>query len=317
MMRVVFMGTPGLAAGVLEKLAASHDVLRVYTRPDAVRGRGKKLVASPVKETALNLGLEVCTPENMTRDDVVESLQELAPDAICVAAYGAILPRSILDIPKYGCLNVHTSLLPRWRGAAPMERAILACDEEAGVCIMKMEEGLDTGPYCKRATVELDDMYLDELESRLSHAGAELLVEALAELESGTAVWVEQDAGAASYAPKVGKAELDLDPADGVRTTCAKIRASSDAHPSHAVIAGRQATVVGARIADDEDARAFCLGMEPGDARFVAKRFFLAASDGIIELEKLKPQGKKEMDARAFAAGIQGIKNQKAHWGRP
>ena len=144
-MRVVFMGTPAFAATILDDLAEQHDVAAVYTRPDAVRGRGKRLEPSPVKAAAERRGLRVLTPRTLRDEAAQRELASFAPDVICVAAYGAILPKEVLDIPRFGCLNVHASLLPRWRGAAPIERAILAGDEEAGVCIMRMEVGLDTG----------------------------------------------------------------------------------------------------------------------------------------------------------------------------
>lgn len=147
-MRVVFMGTPRFAAEILDELAEFHEIAAVYTRPDAVRGRGKALVPSPVKEVAERRGLPVRTPRTLRDAAVLSELAAFAPDVICVAAYGAILPKEVLDLPPFGCLNVHGSLLPRWRGAAPIERAILAGDEEIGVCIMAMEEGLDTGDYC-------------------------------------------------------------------------------------------------------------------------------------------------------------------------
>ena len=146
-MRVVFMGTPDFAASILIELKEQHDVVAVYTRADAVRGRGKKLVPSPVKEVALGANIPVFEPRTLRDEAEVERLRALDPDVICVAAYGMILPQAVLDIPKHGCLNVHASLLPKYRGAAPIERAILNGDDEAGVCIMRMEAGLDTGDY--------------------------------------------------------------------------------------------------------------------------------------------------------------------------
>ncbi len=162
-MRVVFMGTPAFAATILDDLAEQHDVAAVYTRPDAVRGRGKRLEPSPVKAAAERRGLRVLTPRTLRDEAAQRELASFAPDVICVAAYGAILPKEVLDIPRFGCLNVHASLLPRWRGAAPIERAILAGDEEAGVCIMRMEEGLDTGAYCVCRTARIDGKTAPEL----------------------------------------------------------------------------------------------------------------------------------------------------------
>ncbi len=313
-MRVVFMGTPTLSATVLDGLAERHEVVGVYSRPDAVRGRGKKLVASPVKQLALDRQIPVFTPDTLRDPSVLQELEALAPDVICVAAYGAILPREVLAIPSFGCLNVHTSLLPRWRGAAPMQRAILEHDEAAGVCIMRMEEGLDTGPYCMRVEVPLDDLYLSDLEARLASEGAKALVEALENVESGTAVWHEQEATGVTYAAKIEKGELALDPDEPAERFCAKVRASSDAHPAHVQIAGRGLTVVRASVAGDECSGELTDSLEKGEAVFRSKRFFLMTADGVVELEQVKPDGKKLMDARSFAAGIQGIKKLTITW---
>ena len=315
-MRVVFMGTPSLAATVLEKLADAFDVVGVYSRPDAVRGRGKKLEASPVKQTALEREIDVFTPETLRDAEVLDELRSLNPDVICVAAYGSVLPPEALEIPRYGCLNVHTSLLPRWRGTAPMQRAILERDDNVGVCIMRMEEGLDTGPYCKRVEFSLDDMYLDDVERALSEAGADALVEALEGLESDGLVWTEQPESGVTYAAKIEKSELALDVDDTAAGFCAKVRASSPAHPAHAQIAGRGVTVVRASCVEDEQGLELSSELQPGEGVFRAKRLFVMASDAPVEIEMLKPDGKKIMDARSFAAGIQGIKNSTITWGK-
>ena len=192
-MRVVFMGTPKLAADILVEIAQQHEVVCVYTRPDAVRGRGAKLEPSSVKAAAERLGIPVRTATSLRDAEEQAHLAELAPDAICVAAYGCILPREVLEIPRYGCLNVHASLLPRWRGAAPIERAILAGDEQTGVCIMRMEEGLDTGPYCVRRATEVEGKSAAELTDELANLGARALLTGLSVVEQGGAEWTFQD----------------------------------------------------------------------------------------------------------------------------
>lgn len=315
-MRVVFMGTPKLAADILVEIAQQHEVVCVYTRPDAVRGRGAKLEPSPVKAAAERLGIPVRTATSLRDAEEQAHLAELAPDAIGVAAYGCILPREVLEIPRYGCLNVHASLLPRWRGAAPIERAILAGDEQTGVCIMRMEEGLDTGPYCVRRATEVEGKSAAELTDELANLGARALLTGLSVVEQGGAEWTFQDDAAATYAEKVAKDELYPDPAEPAAAMVRKVLASSEAHPARAVIAGRSATVERVALPDDERAAALCNGLEQGAVRFAAKRLFLGTGDGTVEVLSLKPDGKKSMDARAFAAGIQGIKAGGCTWGR-
>lgn len=315
-MRVVFMGTPKLAADILVEIAQQHEVVCVYTRPDAVRGRGAKLEPSPVKAAAERLGIPVRTATSLRDAEEQAHLAELAPGAICVAAYGCILPREVLEIPRYGCLNVHASLLPRWRGAAPIERAILAGDEQTGVCIMRMEEGLDTGPYCVRRATEVEGKSAAELTDELANLGAGALLTGLSVVEQGGAEWTFQDDAAATYAEKLAKDELYPDPAEPAAAMVRKVLASSEAHPARAVIAGRSATVERVALPDDERAAALCDGLEQGAVRFAAKRLFLGTGDGAVEVLSLKPDGKKSMDARAFAAGVQGIKAGGCTWGR-
>lgn len=306
-MRVVYMGTAQLASTILEELHSQHEVVGVFTRPDAVRGRGKKLVPSPVKETALALGLDVYTPKSMKGPEAFELVSSLAPDVICVASYGCILPKEILDIPRYGCLNVHTSLLPRWRGAAPIERAILEGDERTGVCIMRMDEGLDTGPYCSCRSLDIEGIYLEELNARLAELGASALLVAMAQSEAGVVKWIDQGEEGLLYADKVQKDELYCAPTDSVREIDAKVRVGSESRPARLRLAGRAIAVE--RVAAHEGA-----GLAAGEAALVAKRLVIGAADGELELVRVKPEGKKSMEGRAFAAGIQGIKGTRVEW---
>ena len=307
-MRVVFMGTPQLAADILVELAQQHEVVCVYTRPDAVRGRGAKLEPSPVKAVAERLEIPVRTPKTLRDPQEQQALEELAPDAICVAAYGCILPAEVLSIPQFGCLNVHASLLPRWRGAAPIERSILAGDAQTGVCIMRMEEGLDTGPYCVRRATEVPGKTAAELTDELANLGARALLTGLSVVEQGGAEWIEQDDAKATYAEKLAKDELFLHPTDEATVALRKVLASSDAHPCRAVVANRSVTVLVAAPVEDERGCALCEGIASGEVRFASKRLFIGVADGAIELVSVKPDGKKPMEGRAFAAGIQGIK---------
>lgn len=213
-MNIVFMGTPSFALPALDALAASpdHVISAVYTRPDAHAGRGNKMQPTRVKMRAEELGLPVFTPYSLREDGVVEHLTSLAPDVIIVAAFGALLTREVLDIPRFGCLNIHGSLLPRWRGAAPVQRAILNGDELAGVCLMQMEEGLDTGAYHTLGAVEIAHKTTEELLHELAEIGAAGLLEALPQVEAGTYEWFEQDTEFVTYAEKVSKDETLLRP---------------------------------------------------------------------------------------------------------
>lgn len=316
-MRVVFMGTPAFAATILEELVQQYEVVAVYTRPDAVRGRGKRLEPSPVKAAAERLGLPVFTPRTL-RDEIAQrELAALRPDVICVAAYGAILPKAVLDLPRFGCLNVHASLLPRWRGAAPIERAVLAGDEEAGVCIMRMEEGLDTGAYCVCRTTTIGGKTADELTDELADLGSHALLTALVHVERGAAEWTEQDESQVTYASKIEKGELDLSPSETASVLERRVRASSAGHPSRAVVAGRGLTVLRASVLVDAPGIELAAGIAPGEVRFAGKRLFLGAADGALEALSVKPDGRAAMDAKAFAAGVQGIKDGGLTWEEP
>lgn len=314
-MRVVFMGTPAFAATILEELAQQHEVAAVYTRPDAVRGRGKALVPSPVKEVASELGIPVHTPRSLRDEQVQQELVDYHPDVICVVAYGALLPSEVLSIPRFGCLNVHASLLPRWRGAAPIERAILAGDEETGVCVMRMEEGLDTGAWCVCRTASIDDKDSGELSDELATLGSQALLTALVHVEQGVEAWTEQDERQATYAAKLEKGELDLGPDEASIAVARKVRASSAAHPARCVIAGRGVTVLGG-CQLREDAAGLATGLSAGAVRFASKRLFLGCAEGVYEVEALKPDGKQAMDARSFAAGAKALHGNDATWER-
>ncbi len=318
-MRIVFMGTPEFAATILESLTEEHEVVGVYTRPDAVRGRGNSLEASPVKEVALTNGLDVYTPFSLRDAGVQGALATLEPDMICVAAYGAILPVEVLKIPRYECLNVHASLLPRWRGAAPIERAILAGDQFSGVCIMRMEEGLDTGPYCVCRSVGIEDKNAETLSNELAHEGAAALKEAIGQIEQGTVHWTEQDESFVTYAHKIEKHELDLQLSDTAEQLARKVQASSSAHPARVRVAKRMLTILQARSYVYNDI-ASVLGdasLLAGEVRFIAKRLFFGTADGVFEVLRVKPDGKNTMDAKSFAAGVHGIKQGGITWEAP
>ncbi|MGS1095227.1 methionyl-tRNA formyltransferase [Aquamicrobium terrae] len=213
-LRVVFMGTPDFSVPTLRAIAeAGHDVAAVYTQPPRAAGRrGLELTASPVQREAERLGIAVSTPLSLKGDEEQQAFRALQADVAVVVAYGLLLPRAILDAPRFGCLNGHASLLPRWRGAAPIQRAIMAGDAETGVMVMRMEEGLDTGPVALTSKLSIGpDMTAGELHDELMPACAALMLEALAKLEAGTLAFTPQPQEGALYARKIAKAETRVD----------------------------------------------------------------------------------------------------------
>ncbi len=299
-MRIVFMGTPAFAVPSLQKLNAEHEVVLVLTRPDAVRGRGKTLEPSPVKAAALELGLPVleaarCTPE------VIEALREANADIYCVAAYGCILPDEVLTMAPFGIVNVHASLLPRWRGAAPIQRSILAGDERTGVSIMRIGHGVDTGAYCAQASTSVAGKTADALTAELAELGAKLLCDTLPSIADGSAVWTEQDETLVTHAEKVSKAEMRLGPAMTATEALARVLSSSDTAPARCVVAGKPVRIMGAQAAE-----ASSPSLAAGAVSVVSKRVYLGCADGAIEVLSVKPDGKRQMDASAWAAGLHG-----------
>ena len=295
-MRIVFMGTPAFAVPSLRALAVSHDVALVLTQPDAVRGRGRVPVPSEVKAAAVELGIPVLEASRIT-DEVFESVQAASPDIICVAAYGCILPQRVLDVAPLGCVNVHASLLPRWRGAAPIQRAILAGDERVGVSIMRMEAGLDTGAWCRQASLEVGERGADRVTEELAELGAVELVAALDDIAAGTAVWHEQDETLVTYASKVQKAEMLLNPTDTARTNLLRVRAASDAAPARANVCGRGVRVLEACEYEDQ-------ALAAGEVLVDRHRVLLGCAEGALDLLVVRPDGKRQMAASAWAQGL-------------
>lgn len=298
-MRVVFMGTPEFAAPSLTALAeAGHEIPLVFTRPDAVRGRGKKLVPSPVKQKAAELGIPVFETSRMT-EEAKEALRAAAPDVICVVAYGCILPDDVLEAAPLGAVNVHASLLPRWRGAAPIQRSILAGEAQTGVSIMRVAHELDAGAWCAQAHVQIGEKGCKQVTSELAEAGAAALVESLPRLADGTVEWHEQDESGVTFAAKVRKDEMCLVPADAVAANARRVQASGDTAPARASVAGKGVRVMSARVAEGQK-------LAPGEVVAQKKRVLLGCADGALEVLAVKPDGKKEMPAASWAAGLRG-----------
>jgi methionyl-tRNA formyltransferase len=299
-MRVVFMGTPDFAVPSLRELASRFEVVLVLTRPDAVRSRGKKLEPSPVKAAALELDIPVMEATRIT-PEVMDRLHEAEADIFCVAAYGCILPDEVLNMAPLGIVNVHASLLPRWRGAAPIQRAILAGDERAGISIMRIGHGVDTGAYCAQASCSVAGKTADELTAELAQLGADLLCDTLPALADGTAVWTEQDESLVTHAQKISKAEMRLDPQESALVNLRRVLASSDAAPARCIAAGKPVRIMRA-VAADGDA-SMCAA---GELVCQSKRIYIGCSDGVLEVMSVKPDCKRQMDASAWAAGLHG-----------
>jgi methionyl-tRNA formyltransferase len=244
-MRIVFAGTPDFAVPSLLAADARREVVAVYTQPDRPAGRGRALTASPVKQAALDRGLIVRQPERLRGAEVLDALRALEPDLMVVVAYGLLLPQAVLDIPRLGCWNVHASLLPRWRGAAPIQRAIQAGDAQTGVCLMQMEKGLDTGPVLLRQSTPIaPDDTGGRLHDRLAELGAQVLADGLGLLRAGIRPVPEVQAEAgATYAHKLDKAEARLDWTRPARALADTVRAFDPWPIAEADIAGERVRV--------------------------------------------------------------------------
>lgn len=293
-MRIVFMGTPAFAVPSLKALAVRHEVTLVLTQPDRASGRGSCARPSSVKEAALELGLPVLQPSRLT-DDAVEAIIQARPDVIAVAAFGMLLPVEVLEIPEFGCINVHASLLPHYRGAAPIQRAILAGDARTGVSIMRMEKGLDTGPFALQRAIPIDDHYADEVEAALADTGASALLEVLDALGTGEVVWLPQDDDAATYAAKITKDDVALDIDLTTEEAYRRVRASSRRAPARACLGDRELTVARATPVQTTVA--------PGAVCLVDGAPVLGIADGGLRLDVVRPSGKGDMSGVDWARG--------------
>ena len=298
-MRLVFAGTPEFAVPPLEALAtAGHAIAAVLTRPDRPAGRGLVASASPVKQAAQRRGFPVLQPVTL-KDAVVQArLAELAPDALVVAAYGLILPQAVLDIPRLGAVNVHASLLPRWRGAAPIERALLAGDPVTGVCIMQMDAGLDTGPVLLRDEVPItSEDTAGTLHDKLTVLGARLLVAALDGLASGALRPTPQPSEGVTYAAKIEKNETRLDWSRSASEAERQVRAFNPAPGAAARVRGAELKIWRAAVVEARGA--------PGAVIAVgADGISVACGDGALRLDELQRAGGRRLPAAAFLRGF-------------
>jgi methionyl-tRNA formyltransferase len=292
-MRLVFMGSPDFSVPVLEALVeAGHDIAAVYCQPPRPAGRGKKDRPGPVHARALELGLEVRHPVSLKGADEQAAFADLNADAAVVVAYGLILPQAILDAPKHGCLNIHASLLPRWRGAAPIHRAIMAGDAETGICIMQMEAGLDTGPVLLREATPIGaEETTALLHDRLAAMGSRMIVDALARLDDLTPA-VQPDEGV-TYAAKIDKAEARVDWTKPAAEVDRLIRGLSPFPGAKCDVAGEQVKLLASRLADGQGA--------PGQ---VLDGLIIACGDGAVQILRAQRPGKRAMEVEDFLRGF-------------
>jgi methionyl-tRNA formyltransferase len=298
-MRLIFAGTPAFAAAALDALAdAGHEIALVLTQPDRPAGRGMKLTPSAVKQSAQARGLPVFQPTSLKSAEAQDALRAVAAEVMVVAAYGLILPQAVLDIPRRGCLNIHASLLPRWRGAAPIQRAILAGDEVTGITIMQMDAGLDTGAMLLKTAVPIDDEdTAGSLHDKLARAGAASIIEALARLDELTPQ--AQDDALATYAAKLTKQEARLDWSRPAVELARAIRAYNPVPGAHTVLDG-QIVKIWRATAQGLDQP----GGRPGEVLAADERGIVVASgEGVLRIAELQLAGGKRMDAAALVSG--------------
>jgi len=297
-LRIVFAGTPDFAAAHLQALLTDnsfhHSIVAVYSQPDRPSGRGKKLTPGPVKRLALDRGIDVYQPLNFKQAGASEQLAELAPDLMIVVAYGLLLPQSVLDIPRLGCINVHASLLPRWRGAAPIQRAVEAGDAQTGVTIMQMDRGLDTGAMLAKAHCDIGPQCTSaELFETLAQIGAPALIDTVDQLATGNATPEAQDDSLSNYAAKISKQEAAIDWSQHAVVIERKIRAFNPSPIASASLGGERIKIWRATVADGEG--------EAGTIIAADKReLVVACGRGSLSLQQLQLPGGKAMDIAAL-----------------
>ena len=296
--RIVFMGSPDFALPLLSALARSYQVVGVVTQPDRASGRGRELKSPPVKTLALELNIPVMQPEKLRLPEPMEQLRAWAPDLIVVAAFGQILKKDVLDLPRYGCINVHASLLPRWRGAAPINAAILAGDEETGVTIMQMDVGLDTGPMLAMKSIRINpDHTAGSVLQALSTLGADLLIETLPEYISGKLTAQPQPTEGATYAPMLKKEDGLLDFTHSAIELERRVRAMNPWPGAWFEWNGNPLKVMRASTVSAENR------LVNGSRFTVEGRPAVQSAEGALVLEEIQPAGKKIMPGKSFLAG--------------
>lgn len=301
-MRIVFMGTPDFAVGSLAALSqwGKHEIVGVVTQPDRPKGRGNKMLMTPVKEYALSKGYEVYQPQKVKTPEFVQILRDMQPDLIVVAAFGQFLSQEILSMPKYGCINVHASLLPKYRGAAPIQYAIIKGEKESGVTIMQMDIGMDTGAMLDKVFVPIgENTTMGELHDELKTKGAELLLTVIDKIEAGTAVAEPQNNEEATYATLLDRSMERIDWSKSAHEVHNLIRGFNPAPSTFTSLPnGKNLKIWCSRLTDKTSEAA------PGTVVEVSKRsFFVACGSGVVEITEVQPESKKRMPAQVFING--------------
>lgn len=298
-MKAIFMGTPDFAVKSLEKLAENHEVLCVICQPDRPKGRGKKMVFPPVKEKAVELNIPVMQPEKINEKEVIESIKSYGADIIVVAAYGQILSEEILNMPKYGCINVHGSLLPKLRGAAPIQYSIINGDEKTGITIMYMEKGLDSGDMISKAECEIskDDTY-DTLTEKLAEIGAELLISTIKDIENGTAIRTPQNQEESTYAHMISRETGHIDWSKTPEEIDCLVRGLSPQPAAYTIYNDEVLKIFKVEVMDKEYAGNF------GEIVEITKKgFVVKCKEKSLLVRTLQAKGGKVMDTDAYMRG--------------
>ena len=299
-MRVIFMGTPDFAVPSLEALLTKHEVVLVVTQPDKPKGRGKKMVPTPVKACALEHGIPVLQPEKVKEPEFVEQLRSYEPDLIAVTAFGQILSEPILEMPKYGCINVHGSLLPKYRGAAPMQWSIIDGEKVTGITTMYMAKGLDSGDMLLKAEVEItDEDTFATIHDKMAVTGANLLLDTLDQLEAGTLERIPQDHDAATYAPMITKETGHIDWSKNRQDIINLIRGLNPVPAAYTIYEEEVLKIFGAVISDvqaDDAANGEIVAV-------VKKGFVVKCGDGCLRITEVQARGGKRMMTDAYLRG--------------
>ncbi len=306
-MRVVFMGTPEFSVPCLERLVGDgHEVVGVFTQPDKPKGRGKQMSMPPVKEKALEYGINVYQPRSMRDGEALSILKELQPELIVVTAFGKILPGEILDFPKYGCINIHASLLPKYRGAAPIQWSVINGEAETGVTSMQMDVGLDTGDMLLKEKIEIGENDTAEtVHDKLSELGAKVLSKTVEALVKGGLIREKQDDSLSNYAPMLTKELSPIDFAQSAQSIHNKIRGLYPWPSATAVIGGKKLKIHSSKIGGNTSE-------EPGVVTAVGDRLEISCGDGkCIEILTLQAEGKKAMSAADYMRGNKIEKGEK------